>query len=212
MKLNKNKFLYYGSFNPITLGHKHVIDMVFKKFGKDIYIFVEAVNELYYPPKKDILIPIAQRHNMMFDTICGYQNVVVGVASLLEARHVKWYDLAQKHDARNIIIGSDNLKTIEKYYSTKGEYIQDMLENCNIIVVNRDGFDSKEYVKNSEKLSGYRNRFTFLKPEKEFCSSSQVREKIKNNKNFSQDVHEEVYKYVNKYNFYKGSNSEVNVN
>jgi nicotinic acid mononucleotide adenylyltransferase len=204
MKLSKDKFVYYGSFNPMTLGHRNVIGLLIKKFGDGIEIIVEPVNEKFYPSKKDILIPIKQRQSMILDTCFKIPNVILGLQTEVDDHHTKWYELAQYYKAKNIVLGNDNLPTLEKYFSTKGEYIEGMLGDCNMIVVIRDGSDGKEYIKNSKKLSEYKNRFTFLNNDVNFSSSTQVREKIKNKKNFSSDVHEEVFKYINKYKLYQG--------
>jgi nicotinic acid mononucleotide adenylyltransferase len=204
MKLSKDKFVYYGSFNPMTLGHRSVIGLLIKKFGDGIEIIVEPVNEKFYPPKENVLVSIKHRQSMILDTCFEIPNVVLGLQTEFDDHHTKWCELAQHYNAKNIVLGNDNLPTLEKYFSTKGEYIEDMLGDCNMIVVTRDDSDGKEYVKNSKKLSEYKSKFTFLNNDVNFSSSTQVREKIKNKKNFSSDVHTEVFKYINRYKLYQG--------
>lgn len=142
---SRNIAVYSGSFNPLHIGHKAVIDALSKRYDK-VYLIVTPQN----PLKEKTLIPSEERVKNAEKVLLKneYFNVVVNniednmlppyytVNTLRELRK------QSSNDVFTLAIGADNLTSIKKWK----EY-QEILTDFGVIVFPR-GAEDVGYLEN----------------------------------------------------------------
>lgn len=138
--------VFVGSFNPVHIGHMSIVNGLLNKKHLD-KIIVVATNDYW---DKTGLVDLKHRINMLktyesdkviIDTknnTCGY---TIEVLNNLKKEY--------KDDSISLIIGADQLPKFHLWYK-----INDIL-NYEIIVINRNGIDTKEYIDKFDKKDNF---------------------------------------------------------
>lgn len=177
--------IYIGSFNPPHKGHIYVVKYLLENNVVDNVLIIPTGN--YWD--KNNLVDLSHRINMLK----LYENDKIKVDN--ENNNYPWtYLLMRKlsevypNDSLHLIIGADNIKDFNKWK----EY-QELLK-YHIIIMNRDGINIREYLKN------YPNgHFTVLEDFHPIeISSTELRSNTD-----SEYLDEPVRQYIKTHNLYK---------
>jgi nicotinate-nucleotide adenylyltransferase len=187
--------LFFGSFNPIHIGHMAIAQyMVEFTIIDELWFVVSPHNPL---KQKASLLNDYDRYEMISRAIEPYENMqvssvefslpkpsytVVTLAHLLE--NFPSYEFV-------LIMGGDNLCGLTKWRNYS--YI---LENFQVLVYSRPQFDVPDEYANHSAIS------YFQAPLMEI-SSSFIRQSIKENKNMKAFMPHQAWEYLDKMNFYK---------
>lgn len=190
---------FFGTFDPIHIGHIKIASVVQRKFNFERIIFVPS----YMPPHKlaSGMTPFEHRYNMIKETL-GVENVsdIELKMPIPSYTYRTIQKLIEKDntDKINFIIGYDQFFKLESWKNP--EFLK---KHVNFIVLPRKfkngqtmGKMAFEYFKNK----GY----SFEVVENEFLdyASNEIRELIKENKDYSACITKEVKTYIEKHGLY----------
>ncbi len=191
--------VFQGTFNPIHRAHLDMAEYVLKNFGFEKILFIPAA----VPPHKDYdsalaqhrlnMVRLATAYNPKFEVSdIEYKFKGKSYSYLTACELYKQYNI----DGRiNFIIGTDAFEKIETWYETdKFKKLVDF-----IVFVRENNFDEKRFKR--LKDNGYNYRI--LSMPFEDISSTELREKIKNNQPVDNLVTKEVEEYIKKNGLYK---------
>ena len=191
--------VFQGTFNPIHRAHLDMAEYVLKNFGFEKILFIPAA----VPPHKDYdsalalhrlnMVRLATAYNPQFEVSdIEYKFKGKSYSYLTACELYKQYNI----DGRiNFIIGTDAFEKIETWYETdKFKKLVDF-----IVFVRENNFDEKRFKR--LKDNGYNYRI--LSMPFEDISSTELREKIKNNQPVDNLVTKEVEEYIKKNGLYK---------
>ena len=196
MASKKRVGLYFGTFNPIHIGHLVIANYIVEFSDLDeIWLVVTPHNPL---KKKATLLKDFQRLTMVRIAIEEYPklkdcnvefdlprpNYTVNTLAYLEDKHPE-LDF-------NLIMGEDNLMSFQKWKN-----YEVILERYAIYVYPRN---SNEKIENN--FSNHSKIFKINAPRMEI-SSTFIRKCIKEGKNIRPMLPEIVWKYIDEMNFYK---------
>lgn len=186
--------LYFGSFNPIHIGHMAIANYIVEYTDLDeIWFVVSPQNPL---KKNNSLLPDYQRLELVYLSInddprfkaCDIEFSMPKPSYTIDTITY----LKEKYPDKkfSVIMGADNIKTIHKWKN-----YQNILSDNHIIVYPRPGFlnDNKNVETNIE----------FVDAPLIEISSSFIREAFKNKKNVKFFLPEKVYAFIEKMNYYK---------
>lgn len=190
-----------GSFNPPTKAH---IEMI-KKVGSLNYIdktLILPVGDFY---KKEDLISVNHRINMLNTVFKDMDNFIVSDLEAKSNKQLKTLEslelIKAKYPQSDIafVMGADNLIDIKNWYK-----YEKILSEFNFIVFDRDDLNALDIINNDNVLSKYRHRFFIERLNIENgISSTKVRNLIKENKEYSKYLQNDVYKYIKENKLYK---------
>lgn len=194
--------LYQGSFNPIHNAHLKVAEYVHKKYGFEKIVFIPA----FKPPHKDNnefdADNAIHRLNMIQIAIDSIPYFDVSAIEYTRNRPSYTYDtivqikqIVKPKDRINFIIGTDAFIKIESWHRS-----QELKNLVNFILfVRENNFDESPFIELRKK--GYQYDLT----EMPFIdiSASEVREKVRQNKNIYDIVPTRVADYIKQNNVYK---------
>ena len=193
--------LYQGSFNPIHNAHIAVANYAHEKFGFEKIIFIPA----FKPPHKDLknfdIDNAFHRLNMVELAVEDYPYFDVSAIEYTRNTLSYTYDTilriknyTRTQDKINFIIGTDAFIKIESW--NQAEKLKELLHF--ILFVREDGFDEMPFKKLKEK--GY--DYTLMQMPFMDISSSEVRERVRQNKDICDIVPLKVAEYIKKNNVY----------
>lgn len=191
--------LFFGSFNPIHVGHLVIANHVAQSdLAEEVWFVVSPQNP--FKEKKSLL---EDHHRLTLVNEAVYEN------SLLKASNIEFsmpqpsytadtlaYLIDKYPDIEfSIIMGSDNINSFHKWKN-----YEVILKNHSIIVYPRIGIDD---VKGDASVLNHENvHFLRLTPLMDI-SASFIRKRIKEGKSVSYLLTEKVEKYVTEMGFYK---------
>ena len=178
-----------GSFNPPTIAHLKIVEFSLKEFGLDKVVIV-PMGDKY---EKSELISFNNRFNMLQRIF--ENNDRVEISRMQENQKQKSYaiDCFEKIDNKYkasenfFIMGLDNYNNISNWKDA-----EKLLENYKYIVFKRGNNKVQKNNQNTYFVNSFYN-----------ISSSDVRKKIKNNRNLEQFITKDVIKFINENNLYK---------
>lgn len=192
--MNKKIGLFFGSFNPIHVGHLIIAEYIVEHTDlKELWFVVSPCNPL---KKKQSLLPERQRLYMV--------NLAVEDDARFRASDIEFklsqpsytvntlLHLQEKYPDKEfcLIMGEDNLDCIEKWYN-----YQYILDNYSIYVYPR-GNKSAQNRRISSKI-------TYVDAPLMGISATMIRENIKNCCSVKYLMPEKVAKYVDEMSFFK---------
>lgn len=191
--------IFSGTFNPIHNGHLYMAEYVIKNFGISKILFIPA----FVPPFKNTAPELAEhRYKMVELAIKSNPDFEI---SDIEFRHsgksytyltIKELYEQYKIDGKiNFIIGTDAFESLDRWY--KSEELRKMIRF--IVFVRKNDFDSSKY--DIMKTNGY--DFKFANMQFNDISSTEIRERIKNNKELTGLLPAEVERYIKENGLYK---------
>lgn len=172
----KYRLIYGGSFDPIHLGHKLLLEKVYQYFNVDVTHLVIARKALL---KDDYYHSYNHRYRMCQIAFRGYKNLVIEDSDYIYTIDVI-KDLKSKHpnDKFYLLMGTDQINQFDKWKS-----YQDILSLVTLIEVKRDHYISKNF---GQRILNFQHP----------ASSSKIR-----NGDF-QYLETEVLNYIYKHNLY----------
>lgn len=188
--------LYFGSFNPIHVGHLVLANHIVEYGDVDQVWFVVSPHN----PLKEKKSLLADYHRLAMVEIAIEGNPKLKVTniefSLPQPNYtvVTLAKLKEKYPnySFQLIMGSDNLNTFDKWYN-----YEQIIDNYEIIVYPRLGVDVKFPVEKYKTIT-LLDDVPIMN-----ISSSYIRQTIKDKKSVNYVVTERVLKYIEEMNFYK---------
>ncbi|GAL69742.1 nicotinate (nicotinamide) nucleotide adenylyltransferase [Jejuia pallidilutea] len=188
--------LYFGSFNPIHIGHLIIANHIAEYSDLDQVWFVVTPHNPF--KKKSSLLDNYQRLEMVYRATKDYQrlqpsniefnlpqpNYTVNTLVHLQEKYPN-YEFA-------LIMGEDNLKSFHKWKN-----YELILENHHIYVYPRISKDKAE-----TRFDGHKKIHIINAPIMEL-SSTFIRKSIKEGKNVKPMLPQHVWEYLDEMNFYK---------
>lgn len=188
--------LFFGSFNPIHLGHTQLAEYIFEYSGVDeIWYIVSPRNPL---KEQSELIDEHLRFRLIEMATEGKDYLKVSdiefnmpkpsyTINTLQA-------LSEKYPEDNFIllIGSDNMQIFDQWKD-----YQTILNEYSILVYPRKDFDYEPFEEIYPDMQILEEAPFFE------ISSTDIRELIKNNQDASQWLHPDVYQFIKENNLYK---------
>ena len=192
--------LYFGSFNPIHIGHMAIANYLIEFTDlQQIWFVVSPHNPL---KEKTSLLNDYQRLEMVHRAINDDPRFRASDIEFSMPKPSYTIDtltyLKEKypHKEFSLIMGSDNL-----YYIHKWKNFTELIKDYKIIVYPRPS-----YPMDREKLQvliDYKEQFEEVNAPLMEISSSFIRNAIKAGKNISHFLPENVFNYIDEMNFYK---------
>jgi nicotinate-nucleotide adenylyltransferase len=198
--------LFGGTFDPIHLGHTTVAADALKRIGAEKIIFIPAKRS----PLKGFLPRVSDNHrlNMISLAIAGEKNFQVSDYEL--KRPVPSYTLAtiQKFQADygsetliHWLIGADGVDDLMYWYK-----ITELIDTCNLTTMYRAGCEPPDFTK-FEKIWGYQRieklQRNIIQTPLVDISSTEIRDLIAKNGDFSKMLHPDVAEYISKNGLYR---------
>jgi|TARA_B110000240_G_scaffold80139_1_gene91388 nicotinate-nucleotide adenylyltransferase len=200
--MNKKVGLFFGTFNPIHVGHLIIANHM-AEFSEldEVWLIVTPHNP---HKKKNTLLEDTHRLAMVRIATEAYPklkantvefdlpqpNYTVNTLTVLE----------EKHPTKEfcLIMGEDNLKNLHKWKN-----YEVILERYPIFIYPRI---SKNIESNSNSILNKNNSVTFINAPIVELSSTFIRKGIALNKNIKPMLSKNVWHYIDEMNFYKKSN------
>ncbi|MCD7740491.1 MAG: nicotinate (nicotinamide) nucleotide adenylyltransferase [Candidatus Gastranaerophilales bacterium] len=194
--------LYQGTFNPIHNAHIAAAKYVHEKLNFEKIVFIPA----FKPPHKNLkdfdFKNAIHRLNMLELALKDYSYFDISVIEYMRNKPsytydtiVKIYDIIKPHDKISFIIGTDAFIKIESWYKS-GE-LKNLLNF--ILFIREDDFDETPYLQLKNK--GY--NYTLMQMPYMNISASEIRERIKHNKDICDILPLSVAEYIKQNNVYK---------
>lgn len=188
--------LFFGTFNPIHVGHMIIGNYMAEYSDLDeVWFVVTPHNPL---KKKDTLLADLHRYRMVEEATEDFpklkpSNIEFGLPQPNYTVNTLTY-LQEKYPGETfcLIMGEDNLQSFHKWKN-----YEVLLENYNIYVYPRI---FKERKANFEK---YQGKYTFVDSPIIEISSTFIRNAVKEKKDIRPMLPEKVWKYIDQMNFYK---------
>ena len=187
--------LFFGSFNPIHLGHTNLAEYIFRFSGVDeIWFIVSPRNPL---KEQSELIDENLRVKML-QLATGDKDYLV--ASDIEfdlpkpsytIKTLKTLSEIFPEDDFILLIGSDNMQIFDQWKD-----YQTILDDYSVLVYPREGYPYEEYEERYPEMQILEEAPFFD------VSSTQIRELIKNNQDVSHWLHADVYQFIKENNLY----------
>lgn len=192
----KNIGLFFGSFNPIHLGHIQLAEYIFDFSGVDeIWYIVSPRNPL-------------KGHTELIDEHLRLKMIELATADkeYLQVSDIE-FDLPKPsytittlraltdkypEDEFILLIGSDNMVIFDQWKD-----YQTILDEYSILVYPREGYPYEDFEEKYPEMQVLEEAPLFE------ISSTQIREMIKNNEDASQWLHPEVYEFIKTNGLYK---------
>ena len=194
--MNKNVGLYFGTFNPIHVGHLIIANHMVENSDLDeIWMVVTPHNPF---KKKKSLLDNHHRLEMVYSATEGYDKIIPSNIefNLPQPNYtvLTLANLSEKHPNHNfsLIMGEDNLKSFHKWKN-----YETILEHYNIYVYPRisEGIVETQF-DNHPKIKMVKAPIIEI-------SSTMIRKGISEGKNIRPLLSDGVWKYIDDMNFYK---------
>ncbi len=191
--------VFQGTFNPIHNAHLRVAEYVVNKYDFDRFLFVPA----YKPPHKNCDVSIANHRLNMVKLATAYNSkfMVTDIEFKREGKSYTYLTICELYkqyiiDGKiHFIIGTDAFDFIESWY--EADKLKEIVKF--IVFVRDDNFEISKYDYLREK--GYDFEFQSLPFQN--VSSTEIRDKIKNNQSIDDYVSKEVKDYIYKNELYE---------
>ncbi|MGN0622294.1 MAG: nicotinate (nicotinamide) nucleotide adenylyltransferase [Porcipelethomonas sp.] len=193
--------LFGGSFNPIHNGHINLALSVKEKLSLDRVILIPSGEA---PHKSSAeYAGSADRLEMCRLAAEGHDGLEVSDWEITRPGKsysvytTEYFRELYPHDRIYLLVGSDMLLSFDKWYRYK-----DILKNADLAAVSRSGDDYAALDKMAKKLSEWGEAFV-VKSDTITISSSEIRQKIKNNEDLYCYLDKKVVKYIVQKNLYR---------
>ncbi len=198
--------LYFGTFNPIHIGHLIIANHLAEYSGLDqIWVVVTPHNPL---KNKQNLLEDHQRLHLVYLALEEYPKIKPSdIEFKLSQPNYTVNTLAHLQDKYpqhefSLILGEDNLKTLHKWKNFEvilqnhEIYVYPRVSNKSVTNPNEKSLKLNLEHKNNSKIY-------FIDAPIVAISSTFIRENIKNKKNVRPLLSEKVWEYIDNNNFYK---------
>lgn len=191
---NKKTGLFFGSFNPIHIGHLALANYMVEFYDlTQCWFIVSPLNPL---KEKKSLLHHTHRYRMVMEAVEDYPKFRVSdIEFHLPQPSYTVNTLArleEKYPGKEfyLIMGSDNIQTLHKWKN-----YEVILTKYNILVYPRHGYEKNPFENHPNII--------YTKAPMMEISSTFLRDAIKHNKEVRYFFHPAVWKYIDEMNFYK---------
>ena len=201
-----NVGLFFGSFNPIHVGHLIIADHMANHSELDeVWLVVSPQNPL--KEKKSLL---ADHHRLALVREAVDSNLKLKASDIEFKLPIPSYTvstlvyLKEKHPSYNfsLIMGEDNIRTLHKWYNYENIIDQNKIYVYPRVLTTQELNAPKEDKEDNGLMKHPNVRFLVDSPVMK-VSSSFIRNEIKAGNDVRYLLTEPVYKYVDEMNFYK---------
>lgn len=188
--------LYFGSFNPIHIGHMAIANYIVSFSELEQLWFVISPQNPF--KEKKSLLPDYHRLELVRRAIGDNSNMLASNIEFSMPQPSFTIDtlvrFAEKYPQHSfsIIMGADNLKTLHKWKN-----YEQIIENYNIVVYPRPGISWNRI---DEEIM---QKVEIVEAPQMDVSSSFIRKSIASDKDVRYFMPSEVYQYIDEMNFYK---------
>lgn len=192
--------VFGGAFNPPTLAHKEIYQLITKNLDVEEFIFL-PVSKKY---SKSSLIADKHRINMLKILIEDLEKATISKVETEENQFIGTYKSLKKiqNEYKNkevaFVLGADNLMHLHKWINA-----ENLMKDFKFIVVNRNNQNVHKFIEQNDLLNKYKENFIVLEEFDSFISSSLFRETLDPGY-----VDEDIYHYIMKNDLYRGGNYE----
>lgn len=201
MQNSKEIILFFGSYNPVHVGHLAIANYIVECFNfREFWFVVTPQNPL---KKNSSLLDERQRKYMLELAIGDYKKFYVSDIEFYLPKPnytIKTLTYLQEkypNTKFSILVGGDNLKSFNKWKNYKI-----ILRDYPIYVYKRQDTECKKYLEEL-LLEVPEAKIEILDAPQFEISSSFIRKSISENKDVRFFLDPEVWEYINKMNFYK---------
>ena len=189
--------VFGGSFNPPHKMHLDIGVQLINKHYVDNVVYVPTGGKYKY---KNNLSPDKNRLEMLEILTKKYEGLNVNDYELKDevvytCETLAYFKDVYPTDDIYFVCGADNLSYIDKWKN--GE---DILNNYKILVMKRKGEDINELL---EKFKEYKHNIVVADIEQRDISSTDIRERLKDNKDVLDVLDKDVYEYIRKNKLYE---------
>lgn len=192
-----------GTFNPVHIGHLLMAEYAKDTVGLDVVIMMPS-GKSYMKANTNVLSG-EQRLKMLDLSVEGNPNLISSDLEIRRAGNTYTYEtllqmkkLCPSSDIY-FIVGADSLFSMENW--VKPEVI---FANCTLVAAGRDNADKEVLLSKKKELeSRFGAKIILLDFPQVDISSTEIRERVKNNKSIRYMVSEEVRSYIEQNNLYK---------
>ncbi len=196
----KSIAIFGGTFNPVHLGHEHLLKAV---LGEDLVDKV-IVMPSKIPPHKEAndLASELDRFNMCKIAFSNYRQVSVSDYEFSRSNKsfsvytIKYLKEKYPEDKLYFIMGSDMLLSFHRWYK-----YQEILKMCGIICLSRCDDDGNKLENYADSLRD-KNEVHIVNVEPFEVSSTLIREKLKKYEDCSCYLNKNVVQYIEENNLY----------
>ena len=209
MKDKKAIGIMGGTFDPIHYGHLVAAEAARNEFALDIVYFVPSA----HPPHKEEerVSDIEHRYLMTFLSITG--NRYFDISDVEMARPgksyaydtVKWFKRKYPDFEIYFITGADAIKEIITWHR-----VEELLDLCYFVAATRPGYDLEKLKENELRFlpAEYLERILLIEIPALAISSTDIRNRVRENKPIKYLLPDQVEDYIFKKNLYQKQESE----
>lgn len=184
--------VYGGSFNPPTIAHLEIIDLLNKKLNPEKLIILPVGNKYTW---KDNLIPFTDRMNMLRILTKDILNIEISDlenTNTYEGTFETLTKISQLYQTKDVyfVFGADNVEFLTKWMNYEA-----LLKTFGFVIIKR-----KSYELNLEIFKKFKTNHYVLEFDSE-VSSTHVRSNIEKYRHY---LTNEVYQYIKEKSLYKG--------
>lgn len=188
--------MFGGSFNPVHMAHVDLVKRMKDKFDLDIIYVVPT----FHTPLKDNTQMISALHRYNMCKLAFKDLSYVNVSDIEIIREGKSYTAdtlallktLHNEDKLYLITGADSFMQINKWY-----FPEKIFESSHILTVSRGEYDVSVLLKQkAEYESLFNAEISIVEEPIALISSTDVRNAIKNNSEFSHLLSKEVSDYI----------------
>lgn len=198
---NKIIAIFGGSFNPPINSHMFLAKQIIAKV-KDIEKIVFVPVSTKY--KKEGLIEDKHRYNML-KIVCNKEKKLEVSSIEIDSKKqlytietLEYFKKKYKNNEIYFIMGTDNLKEIEKWKQP-----EKILKNYKLLILERNDDNIEKIVKENELLKNNDNSIIKLEGiDRIDLSSTMIREKMKRGENIEKYIDKDVLNYIKENNLY----------
>ena len=189
--------VFGGAFNPPTLAHKEIYNLIDKVVCFDHFIFLPVSNKY----NKSTLIADQYRIDMLEILVQELPKASISLLEIDDQNYLGTYEslkrLSEMYPDEEVafIIGSDNLVNIKRWINAEA-----LIKEFKFIVINRNRLDGAKIIENDQMLNQYKDNFQIVAGFKQYISSSAFRDSLD-----PFYVTDEIYQYIMKNDLYRGN-------
>lgn len=189
--------VFGGAFNPPTLAHKEIYNLIDKVVGFDHFVFLPVSNKY----NKSTLIADQYRIDMLEILVQELPKASISLLEIDDQNYLGTYEslkrLSEMYPDEEVafIIGSDNLVNIKRWINAEA-----LIKEFKFIVINRNRLDGAKIIENDQMLNQYKDNFRLVAGFKQYISSSAFRDSLD-----PFYVTDEIYQYIMKNDLYRGN-------
>ena len=192
-----------GTFNPIHNGHLYIASEAMEELNLSEVLFIPAGN----PPHKNdsAILEASIRGDMTKAAIKDYQGFTYCDYEINKKSYSYTYETLQylksKYSNTKLyfIVGADSLLNLDKWKN-----VPEIFRLAQLVVFLRPGFSTEELKKvKKETEDYYSTEIILLELLQMDISSSDIRKRIAENRNYQFLIPKEVYRYIEQNSLYK---------